>query len=105
MTAEWWTGPIGLGCVTEVKTVCAFHGILTDSSINEVQKCKSGFYAIISVFFWIGKKSIIKEGLHYAKKKKKSSQRLQKKKKKATTINKREANLQTTIYKSDYCEI
>ena len=39
------------------------------------------------------------------KKKKKSSQRLQKKKKKATTINKREANLQTTIYKSDYCEI
>ena len=55
-------------------------------------------------FFWIGKKSIIKEGLHYAKKKK-SSQRLQKKKKKTTTIYKREVNLQTTIYKSDYCEI
>ena len=72
MTAEWWTGPIGLGCVTEVKTVCAFHGILTDSSINgstEMQKlilCNNQCF-----FFWIGKKSIIKEGLHYVQKKKK----------------------------------
>ena len=35
-----------------------------------LQKCKSGFYAIISVFFLIGKRKSIIKGLSYAKKKK-----------------------------------
>ena len=46
-----------------------------------LQKCKSGFYAIISVFFLIGKRKSIIKGLNYAPKKKKKQPKVTKKEK------------------------
>ena len=50
----------------------------------EVQRCKSGFYAIISVsfFFWIGKKKYYKRSELCTQKKKKAARGYKKRKRK-----------------------